>query len=348
MRLRPDERSWWARTVSDTDFCQGGGFRHVGSGRRRERGARLARRRARAAARRASRRPGRQVDLAPRRPDRGDLRRRDADHGVRPLGRHRSDDRSGARARDRRLRARRGDAPRLRARPRRPRVAGRTDRLRQRGDARAPDRRDPRRPGGRDASSSRATTPSRAGRWSGSPSRCADMGAQLATTEGHLPLGDRRDAQLHGDRLRAPGRERAGEVRGAARRAVRRRRDDRRRAGPDPRPHRAHAAGGRRKRHRPPDERHRPPGRAALARRDRGPGGLLVRGALRGRRDARPGVRAPRPRRQPQPETHRPARDPRPDGGEHHGLQPPLDRRRARRRPRDPLRPARRHDGRRG
>ena len=57
------------------------------------------------------------------------------------------------------------------------------------------------------------------------------------------------------------------------------------------------------------------------------PGGLLVRGALRGRRDARPGLRAPRPRRQPQPEPHRPARDPRPDGGEHHGLQPPLDRR---------------------
>ena len=37
--------------------------------------------------------------------------------------------------------------------------------------------------------------------------------------------------------------------------------------------------------------------------------------------------------------------DPRADGGEHHGLQPPRDRRRARRRSRGPLRAARRHDG---
>ena len=65
------------------------------------------------------------------------------------------------------------------------------------------------------------------------------MGARVETTDGHAPVvieGGGADA----DPLRAAGRERAGEVGGAARRAARgRRRDSRRRAAPDARPHRA-------------------------------------------------------------------------------------------------------------
>ena len=57
-----------------------------------------------------------------------------------------------------------------------------------------------------------------------------------------------------------------------------------------------------------PDERHGRARRAARARRGRGAGRLLVGGAVRRRGDARAGLRAARPRRQPQPAAHRAAR----------------------------------------
>ena len=121
--------------------------------------------------------PGRQVDLPPRRPDRRDLRRRDADLRLRPLGRHRGDDRGGPRARRRGLRARRRDAARLRQGP--PtglRAPAGADRLRERRHARAADRRasSPARSGR--TSSSRATSRSRGGRWGGSRSRSRGWG----------------------------------------------------------------------------------------------------------------------------------------------------------------------------
>ena len=65
-------------------------------------------------------------------------------------------------------------------------------------------------------------------------------------------------------------------------------------------------------------ERHGAAGRSALARRGRGAGRLLLRGAVRRRRDARPRLRAPRPRRQPQPAPHGAAGDPRANGREDH------------------------------
>ena len=71
------------------------------------------------------------------------------------------------------------------------------------------------------------------------------MGAQIETTDGHLPLTVT-GARAARDRLRAAGRERAGEVGDAARRARRGRPHDRDRARADARPHRADAARGRR------------------------------------------------------------------------------------------------------
>ncbi len=170
------------------------------------------------------------------------------------------------------------------------------------------------------------------------------MGALVETTDGSPANGDHGSTAAR-DRLRPACRERAGEVGRAPRRALRGRRDDRRRAGADPRPHRADARSGRRSRRGSPDERHGVARRAARARRDRGTGRLLVGGAVRGRRDARPRFGAPRPRRQPQPAPHRAPRDPRANGRERDGLQPPGDRRGARRRPRDPLGASRGNDG---
>ena len=63
-----------------------------------------------------------------------------------------------------------------------------------------------------------------------------------------------------------------------------------------------------------PTQRDGMAGRAARARRRRGARRLLLGGAVRRRRDARPGLRAARPRRQPQPAAHRPARRARADG----------------------------------
>ena len=69
-------------------------------------------------------------------------------------------------------------------------------------------------------SSSPATSRSRAGRWSASPSRSRRMGARVETTDGHAPLVDRGRAASR-DRLRAARRERAGQVGRPARGALR-------------------------------------------------------------------------------------------------------------------------------
>ena len=69
----------------------------------------------------------------------------------------------------------------------------------------------------------------------------APMGAHVETTDGHAPAR-RRGRRAARDRVRAPGRERAGEVGDPARGPLRRRRpDDGGRADADARPHRADA-----------------------------------------------------------------------------------------------------------
>ena len=83
--------------------------------------------------------------------------------------------------------------------------------------------------------------------------------------------------------------------------------------------------------HAPREERHAFARRAARARRDRGARGLLLGSAVHRRGDARARVGAPHPRREPQSAAHGPARHPRADGRPGDGLQPPADRRRARR-----------------
>ena len=115
------------------------------------------------------------------------------------------------------------------------------DRLRQRRHARAAGRSacSPSRTGTLHARP--ATSRSRAGRWSASPSRCAAWARRSRRPTGSLPLTIT-GAALERDRLRAAGRERAGEVGDPARRARRDRPHDRDRAGADARPHRADAA----------------------------------------------------------------------------------------------------------
>ena len=71
------------------------------------------------------------------------------------------------------------------------------------------------------------------------------MGAGVETTDGRLPLAIQ-GRPLHGDRLRAAGGERAGEVGVLLAGLYAERRDDGRRAGADARPHRADARRGRR------------------------------------------------------------------------------------------------------
>ena len=81
-------------------------------------------------------------------------------------------------------------------------------------------------PGSRAApGSSTATTRSGAARSTGSPSRCAAMGARLACREDRLPPLAIEGAPLTRDRLRAAGRQRPGQVLPALRRPARRGRD---------------------------------------------------------------------------------------------------------------------------
>ena len=111
------------------------------------------------------------------------------------------------------------------------------------------------------------------------------MGAQIETTDGHLPLTIT-GTKLAGDRLRAARRERAGQVGHPARRPRRAKADDRDRAGADARPHRADAA----RRGRARDDRPNPSASTArqhAARLGRRAGRLLVGGAVHRRRDAR-------------------------------------------------------------
>ena len=83
-------------------------------------------------------------------------------------------------------------------------------------------------------SRSTATSRSAGGRSTGSPSRCALMGATIEATDGRFPPLTVAGAALHGHRLRAAGRQRAGEVVRAARRPAapraRRRSSSRRRS----------------------------------------------------------------------------------------------------------------------
>ncbi len=249
-------------------------------------------RRARREPARRPRRPGRQGDLPARRPARGDRRGRERDPWLRPRGRHRVCDRcragsSESRSSDvsRRRRAR------GRARFARTRSAARAARLRQRGH--------------RDAPCSRASWPARRARFelvgdeslsSRPQERIAvplrEMGAVVETTDGHAPVTIE-GRPLQPNPLRAPGRERPGEVGDPPRRALRRgRSDDRRRAGADARPHRADADGDGCSGRAAAGRGERLAGRApasALAGRVRG---HLVRGAVHRRGHAAPGFRA--------------------------------------------------------
>ena len=167
-------------------------------------------------------RPGRQVDLAPRAAVgalcEGETRR----PRLGPLGRHRVDPRARcARSASRSTSGRRRRCVVARRRPARPAGAGGADRLRQRGHARAAARRDPRR--------------ARTGRFELDRRRVALAAADgpdrrsRSTRDGRVDRVDRRPPAARGrgqaaarDRLRAAGRERAGEVGGPARRARRR------------------------------------------------------------------------------------------------------------------------------
>ena len=75
--------------------------------------------------------------------------------------------------------------------------------------------------------SGRSTATSRfaGGRWTGSPSRCGLMGAEVEARDGRLPPLRVRGGRAARDRLRAPGRQRPGEVVRAAGRPARRRSD---------------------------------------------------------------------------------------------------------------------------
>ncbi len=224
--------------------------------------------------------------------------------------------------------------------PARAEAAAAADRLRQRRHADAAPARDPRRPDGTLHAHRRRVAelaPDGADRRAAAPDGRRDRDDRR--TRAADDRGRRRPADL----VRAPGRERAGEVRRPARRPLRARgRDDRRRAAPDPRPHRDDARGRRREDPAPAEERVRLAGRAARAGHGRGAGRLLLRGAAHRRDDAPRRLRADRARRQPEPAADRPPRRARADGRPRHRLQPPADRRRGRRRPRRPLRRARR------
>ena len=159
-------------------------------------------------------------------------------------GRHRGDRRRDARARRRRRGGRARRARRARRRPARPRRRHR--RLRERRHADAAARRHPRR------AVRAVTTLTGDESLSQRPmERIAEplrqLGAQVATTNGHAPLIDRGLGVAEGHHVRAARRERAGEVGGAPRGPVRNGPDDGRRADADARPHRADA---RERRHR--------------------------------------------------------------------------------------------------
>ena len=130
------------------------------------------------------------------------------------------------------------------------------------------------------------------------------MGATVETTDGHAPLVVE-GARAPGDRLRAPGRLGAGEVGDAARRAcwrpARRRSWSRCRRGTTRSA--CSSARARAVTRRPRASRSSAP-TSARARRGRDPRRLLVRRPAARRRGDRPGLRAHRARRRPQPAAH--------------------------------------------
>ena len=157
------------------------------------------------------------------------------------------------------------------------------------------------------------------------------MGVEVETTDGHAPIVIE-GGPAEADRVRAAGRERAGEVGGPARRALRASGET---TVDEPLPTRDHTehmldAGGRRRSRRKPRTRRglrRPSGSSC--------GELEIPGDFS---SAAPflvaatllaGSELTRARRQPQPAPHRPARRARADGRPHHRLQPAADRRRA-------------------
>ena len=186
---------------------------------------------------------------------------------------------------------------------------------------------------GRSAAPGRSTATSRsaAGRWTGSPSRCARWGRRSsAATDGCRRSWSR--ARRCAGSSTGSGRQRPGEVVPAARRPARRRARRGDRARTDPRPHRAHAAPppAPRSRASPPGRRSpsaaRCPqaitverGRAAGARRVAIPGDLSSAAFLARRGAARPRQRGPDRGVGLNPTRDRAARDPQPDGGADRG-----------------------------
>ncbi len=116
------------------------------------------------------------------------------------------------------------------------------------------------------------------------------MGARIGATEaGTAPLEDHAGRRTDRPRLCAAGPQRSGQIQPAARRALQPGADLHHRAGPDPRPHRAHAA-----RIRPTARGRRtthlsPPGRATDCGADQRPRRHLLGGLLPGLCEHRPG-----------------------------------------------------------
>ena len=146
------------------------------------------------------------------------------------------------------------------------------------------------------------------------------MGARLEARDGRFPPLHVHGAPLQRHRLRAAGRERAGEVVRADRRADHRAHDGPR-AGAQPRPHRAHAAARRRARHARgrPAQRirdHRRQRRRAGAGGRRGAGRPLLGGVHDRRRGARPALAAAAGGRRRQLDARRVPAGARADGGD--------------------------------
>ena len=231
-------------------------------------------------------------------------------------------------------------AARRRRGPARAARAGRADRLRQRRHAASAAAGHPRRPA-RALRAHRRRVAALAADRPRSPSRSAD--GRRGRDDGRAaPLVIQGDAAR--DPLRAPRRERPGEVLPPPRGALREGRDARR-AGADAGPHGAHAAlAGATVRRRPTTSRSARA--AARAPEVDVPGDFSSAAPFLVAATLLAGLGADDPRRRHQPDAHRPARRARADGRPHHGVQPAPRRRRAGRRPGYPLGAAHRDDDR--
>ena len=250
--------------------------------------------------------------------DRG---RRDAHPRLRPLRRHRGDDRRGARAR---RRSRRGRPTTLRVHgaglrglraPAEPIDCGNAGTLMRLLAGH------PRRPG-RPLRARRATSRSRARPLERIAEPLRQMGARIETTDGHAPLTIEGGAAA-ADPLRAARRERAGQVGRPPRRPLRRRGAT---TVVEPLPTRDHterllAALGARATRRAARGLGRPPSGSSSAR-STSPATSPRPRRSSSRRRSLPGSRADDPRRRRQPAPHGPARRARADGRAHRPLQP--------------------------